>query len=98
MNIEELANVTASCGVGPKGQKTFHTIAQGSNGKYGTDILINLTRLEEVMKATPYTFTNQKGEKILPLRAKLWPPKTQAPEPPEEVADTTSALDDSIPF
>lgn len=80
MKVEELENVTASCGSGPKEQKTWHVVMRGKKGKFGTEVVINLTELKKAVAAGARTYEDKKGNKYLSLRPKVW-------EPREELSD-----------
>lgn len=76
MQEEELVNVTASCGAGPKGQKTWFKILRGSQGKTGVQLLINVGELNKALENGAYTFIDKKtGDKIMPVNPKVWPAK-----------------------
>ena len=91
MQIEDLENVTASTGTGPVGQKTWHNIVRGNKGKFGTELLIDVTELEAAIKAGAHKFMNKAGHTILTVKPKLWPPKeateTSQPDAPQDELD-----------
>lgn len=97
MNIEELANITATCGSGPKDQKTWHKILRGSKGKYGTELLINVSEVTRAVTAKAHTFVDKNGDTILSVKPKYWEPKDAAPVA-RDVSPPQMDLEDSIPF
>lgn len=77
-NENDLINLTGTCGTGPKGQKTWHKILRGSHGKFGPELLIDLTEVEKAVTAKAHTFVDKQGHKWLSIRPKFWAPKPEA--------------------
>lgn len=77
MKIEDLENITASCGTGEQGQKVYHTLLRGKKGKFGTEMVINVTELKKALDAGARTYTDKKGNKYISLRPKIWEPRDQ---------------------
>lgn len=98
MNIDDLANVTATSGSGPKGEKTWHKVMRGSKGKYGTEILINVSEVNRAVAAKAHTFVDKNGDTILSSKPKYWEPKTTPELSGKDTSPPQVDLQDEIPF
>lgn len=90
--MSDIANMTASVGIGETGQKEWLTIVRGKEGKYGLEVNVNLTLLDKAKAGGARTFTDKNGNVWLGCRAKVWEPRSTAAKQPQQ------DLDDSIPW
>lgn len=96
MTVDELINVTASLSSGKAGEKKFHKILRGSKGKFGVQLIVDVTELERAMAEGAYTFTGKDGHKNVALNPKVWPPK-EGKIVNREVKKEESFLGDDLP-